>query len=1233
MTNIPEKKHYRLAIRRPVAMVMLFVTLIVFGWKSYQQLPINLMPNISYPTLTVRTEYAGAAPEDVEKLVTRPLEETLSIVSGLVEVSSSSSAGLSEITLEFLWGTDMNLSLQEVRDRLDLFDPPKEVTEKPVILRYDPSLDPVLRVAVTGSSFEEEGDPARRAALIQKQLTQVREAAERHLKSDLEAEPGIAQVLVKGGREEEIQVNVDSAQLKNLGLSLEDIVNSLAQQNINLSGGRLREGKTEYLVRTLNEYADIEEIRNTILSSPKGAAAAGASLGTSSSLGGLDASAAGQAGLSMDGGKPIRLSDVARVFRGEKERETVVRVNGKEAVALDLFKEGDANTVQVCNHLKRVLGLAGPSTFSEWVADKLTSMQESSGNEHAVEQSGTAEQLAKTVRSRLPKDTEFTLISDQSRFIKGAIREAQDSAILGGILALIIIFLFLKEIPPTVIIGLAIPISLIATFIPMHMWGISLNVMSLGGLALAVGHLVDDSIIVLESIYRCKEEGDKGLDAIERGVKEILAADVSTTLTNCVVFLPMAFVGGMAGQIFGHFAFTMTFSVLCSLLVALYLDPMLMSLTPERIGARGNVIWIIRAYNQARDAGRSRGSAVAGIVPAGIRDARAWMVEATVTVLGPTWRTLRGTGDEGWSFRRAGMIFLRVIALPFVLLLFGLQVALKVVTAVLLLVLLTVGLVLLVAWVVGSRVLHGVLWIPLHAFELLYSTVRYFYSKLLRLALTFGPVVLLLAAGGALYCVWLSQQLGRELIPPLRQGEFTVRYEARPGTRLEETEEIAKRIEKIILANVDVESVGVEIGVEKSSKQTERGENIAKFNVSIKHPEENAQRQDEIIETLRQSIRDITGDDLTFVLPTLFSFKTAIELQIRGDELEELRRVGTRVIEAIRDIPGLKDPDLSVKKGYPEVIIELDRDLLATRGITPLQVAQRLRTEIQGDIATRFSQGGEKIDMRVRSDQERLKSIEDLGRISITEGNTPTPLSAVVRGGKIRIEDGPSEIRRIDQRQVVVVSGNVEGFDLGTVTQEIERRLQYVEKPEDYAFMFGGQNRELRTSFANLQLALLLSIFLVYSVMACQFESLVQPALIMLTVPLGFIGVITALYVLHMPLSVAVFMGGILLVGIIVSNSILLVDYANLLRERGYKKREAIYQSGLVRFRPVLMTALTTIVGAIPMAMSSGEGAELRRPLAVTVIAGLTVGTLLTLVVIPVVYDLFGRRDRPGASS
>lgn len=1218
MTQTPRYTRYRLAIRRPVAMVMLFVTLIVFGWKSYQQLPVNLMPNISYPTLTVRTEYAGAAPEDVEKLVTRPLEETISIVSGLEEVSSSSSAGLSEITLEFVWGTDMNLALQEVRDRLDLFDPPKEVTEKPVILRYDPSLDPVLRVAVTGSIEPLPGDDKQSLA-AKRELTVIREASERHVKSDLEAEAGIAQVLVKGGREQEILISVDAARLKSLGLSLQDVVNALNQQNINLSGGQLREGKTEYLVRTLNEFRDIAEIRNTLITAPQAAAAL---LG----MGGGAMGVAGESGQREP--QAVRLSDVAAVTMGEKERETIVHINGKEAVALDVYKEGDANTVQVCEHLKKALGFEARASLSDRISEAMTKFQKG-GTAGSEDDSLSSDRLADTIRSRLPKGCEFTLISDQSRFIKGSIKEAQDSAIQGSIFAFLVVFLFLNHFTSTIIIGLAIPISLIATFIPMHMCGITLNVMSLSGLALAVGHLVDDSIIVLESIQRCREEGDKGLDAIERGVREILGADISTTLTNCVVFLPLAFVGGMAGQIFGHLGFTMTFSLLCSLLVALYLDPMLASLNRDWIRGQGTVLWMVRAYREARETEtRGRAAAFARVLPISLRHARQWLVEVTRTTFQPTWHALRG-GNPHWTAKKVLVALLHFVALPLVAAVYVIQLVLKLFSFLFLTLMFVLAGLAFGGWVLIRTVVKCAVWVPMQAFQICYAWSHYVYTKILRVSLQFGPVVLLVVAALAVESYYLSKQLGRELIPPLRQGEFTIRMEARPGTRLEETEQLAANIERVLLANPDVGSLGVEIGMEKTGTKTERGENIAQFNIVLKDPALNVGRQDEIIEALRNQVTAVSSEQVTFVLPTLFSFKTAIELQILGDDLGELRRVGQRVLDAIGDIPGFKDPELSIKKGYPEIIIELDRDLLSTKGITPIQVAQRLRTEIQGDIATRFSQGGEKIDVRVRSDQERLKAVADLRTISVVDGTPPIPLGSVAN---IRIQDGPSEIRRVDQRQVVMVRGNVEGFDLGTVTKEIEKRIAAVQKPSDYSFRFGGQNRELRTSFENLQLALLLSIFLVYTVMAIQFESLIQPALIMLTLPLAFIGVINVVYWLNMPLSVAVFMGCILLVGIVVDNSILLVDYANQLRARGRSKREAIYESGQVRFRPVLMTAVTTIVGTIPMAASGGEGVELRRPLAITVIAGLTLATVLTLVVIPVIYDMFGTRDKPGAT-
>ncbi len=1192
MSDAPLKPKYRIAIRRPVAISMVFLTMMVFGWKSYQQLPVTLMPNISYPTLTVRTEYEGAAPEDVEKLVTRPLEEVLGIVTGLVEIGSVSSAGVSDITLEFTWGTDMNTALQEVRDRLDLFEPPKEVTEKPVILRYDPSLDPVMRVAITGADFADVKDPERRAELMKKELTGIREAAERHVKSDLEAETGVAQVLIKGGRQQEVQIHVDAERLKSLGLSLQDIANSLAQQNINLSGGRLREGKTEYLVRTLNEFKDIEEIRASLIASAKG--------------------------------QQVRLSDVADVNIGEKERETVVHINGREAVALDIFKDGDANTVQVCNKLKDILGFKREDTFSERMADLMTQAQKSGKQQSALERAGSVEQLAKTIRSRLPKSATMTMITDQSRFIKGSIKEAQDSAIQGGMWALLVIFIFLQRLSATLIIGLAIPISLIATFVPMYSFGITLNVMSLGGLALAVGHLVDDSIIVLESIHRCREEGDTGNDAIERGIREILSADISTTVTNVVVFLPIAFVGGIAGQIFGHFGFTMTFSLVASLITALYLDPMLTSLHWGRKNASPDVVWTLRGYHASRQAGRSRVASFARILPLGLVYAKEWMVETTQDVFGPSAATFRSLKAE-FGFMRLFRGLMALLFFPLIVALYILQIALKLVSTVLITVLFALSILFMAVVYVIVLLLRVILWAPLKAFEVFFALFRSGYAGLLKVSLRFGPVVLLIAALMAVHSGFLLQRLGRELIPPLKQGEFSIRMETPPGTRIEETEKRAQRVEDLLVANANVASVGVEVGLEKTSTKGERGENIAQFNVMLKHPEQAAANQERIMSELREQLAAIASEQLTFSLPTLFSFKTAVEVQVRGDDYQELKKVGMRAVEAMRGIQGLKDTELSVKKGYPEIIIELDRDLLASKNLSPIQVAQRLRTEVQGDVATRFSSAGEKIDIRVRSDQKRLQSVDDLRTISILDGTPPIPLSSVAR---ISVQDGPSELRRIDQRPVVIIRGSVEGFDLGSVTQEIERRLQKVEKPKDYSFVLGGQNRELRTSFGNLQFALILSMFLVYAVMACQFESLIQPALIMFTIPLGFIGVIDVLYLLNIPLSVSVFMGGILLVGIVVNNSMLLVDYANQLRQRGRTRRQAIFESGQVRLRPVLMTAITTIVGAIPMAVSAGEGTELRRPLAITVIAGLSIATLLTLVVIPVVYDLFGSREK-----
>ncbi len=1196
MNQAPQKQ-YRLAIRRPVTMAMLFLTLFVFGLRSYQQLPVNLMPDISYPTLTVRTEYEDAAPEDVEKLVTRPLEELLSIVSGMVELSSVSSAGLSEVVLEFKWDTDMNVAQQDIRDRLDLFDPPRGVVEKPVILRYDPTLDPVMRVAITPEPTTEgaslDPDQEMRA------LTAIRDAAERHLKSDLEAETGIAQVTLRGGQEEEIQILVDALRLKALGLTLDNVVQDLAQQNINLSGGRLREGKTEYLVRTLNEFESVEDIRTSILSAT--------------------------------GGRQLRLSDVAEIVMGTKDRETVVRINGREAVGIEIFKEGGANTVSVCNSVKDLLGFERGLGLIEQVRLAIQMGQDAAAagkkkpDAAAVgkKKPDAAAAKRRSMLDRLPGNIQQHIISDQSRFINGAVKEVRDATVLGGLLALAVLFLFLRGLKPTLIIGVAIPISVVATFVPMFVRDISLNIMSLGGLALGVGMLVDNSIVVLESVFRCKEEGDGTVDAAERGTHEVGSAVTASTLTTISVFLPLAFVEGIAGQLFGDLALTVTFSLLASLLTALLLIPLIASRKPLALRGDREVIWVLRAYRDGRRSERGVARSLAGILPRGTVYAAQAFLQSLRDLFGPSADSIK----RGWrnpGFKTLASAFFSLLALPFLLPIWLGQLALQSAAGLLVALLFLLGLVAMVLIGILGKLLALLLWPPLELFDRGFRAFRAVYGVVLRHALRFSPIVLLLVLALAAHAGWTALRLGRELLPPMRQGEFGVRMEARPGTRIEETVLLARGVEAILMDAPEVDAVTVEVGQEKSEAGANRGENVAEFNVLLKNPSQAARIQDAVIARLRGEVNVFPDVEIAFTLPTLFSFKTAIEVQVVGDETAVLTEAAREAVEKIAHVPGLADVEMSARPGYPEVIIDLDRELLAAKGILPEQVAQRLRTEVQGEIATQFNRAGEKVDIRVRTDRSMLNSLEDLRQLSVGSSATPVPLSGVAR---IRVEEGPSEIRRVAQRQVVLITANVQGRDLGTVSDGIMAAVADIETPEGCYFLLGGQNRELDTTYQSLRFALLLAIFLVYAVMACQFESFWHPALVMFSVPLAFVGVIYVLDWTGTPISITVFLGGIVLAGIVVNDAIVLVDYINQLRRRGHAKARAIVEAGQVRLRPIIMTTVTTVLGLLPMLLSGGEGAEMRRPMALTVMAGLVAATVLTLLIIPMAYHLFGGRD------
>ncbi|MGC8739016.1 MAG: efflux RND transporter permease subunit [Candidatus Hydrogenedens sp.] len=1200
-------------IYRPVTTLMIFTTIIVFGWRSYQKLPINLMPEISYPSLTIQTEFEGAAPEDVEKLVTRPLEEMLSIVSGLVEISSVSSVGLSEITLEFLWNTDMNVAQQDVRDRLDLFEPPKEVTKKPVILRFNPNLDPVIRVGITPPNnldSEEKNE----------YLTTLRESVQRKLKSDLEAETGIAQVVVKGGQEEEIQILVDSKMLKSLGLSLDDITQSLASQNINVAGGKLVEGKTEYIVRTLKEFKDIEDIKNVIISSSIGIPTLDSNPISNLPIKSLSTSSQSISNVQKKS-VPIKLKDVATVRWGNKERDTIIRINGEDAIEIEIYKEGDSNTVTVCNLIKDLLGIERKKSLSELIDEQMSfglqPVAKDADGQHTLEDPKSRKELfkKKNLLSSLPADAKIHIISDQSQFIISSIQEVQNSAINGGILALLILYLFLRELRSTLTIGFAIPISIITVFIPMFMRDISLNIMSLGGLALGIGMLVDNSIVVLESIARCREEGDSVVDSAIRGTSEVSSAVIASTLTTVAVFFPVAFVEGIAGQIFGDLALTVTFSLLASLFVALFFNPLVVSKTHFISENTQYIFHPVRTFLFYKNVKQKKTISS--------------FLYALIFIIKRHFRKSKKHFLDIFKFRLSQSTIkdiIRIVFFPFNLLLkltswLILNFILYPIIFFSILFSLPIFVIILILFFILKKVIHWTLYIPLQIFHIGFESFQYFYRISLSYSLKFSPIFILLAVVLFIYTLKILPTLGQEVIPAMKQGEFNILFETRAGTKLEQTLQKASRIEKVLKEHPLVERVTLQVGTESSKSESKgKNENKASFTVLLKNRNQTARIQDKIIDEIRSSIVPLPEESIVFSLPTLFTMKNDLEVQIFGDDLNILKSVGGKCLQKVKVIKGIKDADISIQSGYPELLIQLDRELLAEKGLTPMEVANKLRREIQGEIATKFNRGGDKIDIRVRTDQTYLQSIEDLKQLSIVEGTTPIRLCDVAR----IIEDtGPSDIRRIGQKRVALITANIEGRDLASVSNEVLESLREVEKPREFFITLGGQNRELSTSYQSLRFALLLAVFLVYVVMACQFESIWLPILIMFSVPLAFIGVVLVLFWTNTNLNVMVFLGSIVLAGIVVNNAIVLIDYTNQLVSRGLSTHDAIVQAAVVRLRPILMTTLTTVLGLLPMLLSHGEGSELRQPLALTVMAGLSSSTLLTLWIIPMANYMF----------
>jgi HAE1 family hydrophobic/amphiphilic exporter-1 len=771
------------------------------------------------------------------------------------------------------------------------------------------------------------------------------------------------------------------------------------------------------------------------------------------------------------------------------------------------------------------------------------------------------------------------VVADRSLFIESSIREVRDTAVIGGILAVLVLYPFLRNLVTTLIVALSIPVSLLVTFAPMHMLGVSLNIMSLGGLALGIGMLVDASIVVLESIHRAREEGDEYVAAAVRGTREVFGAVISTVLTTIAVFFPMVFVEGVAGQAFGDLGLAVTVSLIASMVVALYLIPMLAS---------------------------RRGPNVARLEQHDLRLRRF----ASWSHLRANWRAAR---------RRTRLMLLPPL---YWIVRFLLAAILEVIGKLVLLLFMGVtGLILRVLTPVSRRAMGAIVWLPLRATDALLQHMLTGYPRLLRWSLAHRGLMFVIMGLTILGTVGLASTLDSELLPEVRQGEFTVEVALPVGTPLEQTERILRPVEQAILAEKEnIQSLILTLGYDPSqSERSDEGEHTARFKILLKRGKRVAQQEDEVSERLRARFEAVPDLKAQIVRPVLFSTRTPIEIEVHGEDMRQLREQALRVQQALAALPELADVNTTLQAGAPEIQVVYDRDRLTRYGLNVQDVARLVRDKVQGFEATRYNLRDRTIPIIVRLDEADRRAVENVEQLVVNPGAAPPIWLESV--ADVVLGEGPSEVRRVDGQRVALVRANLAEGSLSGAVAAIRRELgSRLEWPSGMTYFISGQNEEWERSRSSLYLALWLSMFLVYVIMAIQFESLVQPFVIMFTIPMATIGTVVALKLLGIPVSVVVFLGVIMLVGIVVDNAIVLVDYLNQLRRRGLSIEEAAIQAGTVRLRPILMTTLTTSLGLLPMSLGFGDGAEIRTPMAISVIAGLLSSTALTLLIIPTVY-------------
>ncbi|MCC2252300.1 efflux RND transporter permease subunit [Virgibacillus sp. AGTR] len=1006
-------KLVKTSVKRPVGVIMIVLAILALGAVSLRSLTVDLFPKIDLPVAVVATTYDDAAPQEVENLISRPIESAVSTVEGIETVQSQSQSGSSLVMLMFSNGTDLDQALLDVRESVDQVKGmlPDSAGE-PNIMRFNPDQMPVMWVGLTGQDA---------AALT--------EVADDQVVPFFERQGGVGSVSVEGGKEREIQLILDESKLQQYGVTTQSIIQSLNSTNQSASVGTVEKGNKDLQLRITGEFSSVEDIKQTIVQTEAGAT--------------------------------IHVEDVAKVKDGFKEQSSLTLVHGKPSVVLSVLKKTDSNTVEVATNI---------------------------------------EDSIKEIKQELPSDVNLDVIIDTSDFIQMSIDSVVQNILIGGIISIFILLLFLKSIRATIVIGLSIPIAIITTFTLMYFTGETLNILTLGGLALGLGMMVDSSIVILEHIYSFRQKGYSLKDSAIKGASELAPAVIASTTTTLVVFLPIIYVEGIASDLFTPLALAVSFSLITSLVVAVTLVPMLSSkLLKKAIKDGGRRYWFDRFLDWINDRYRS-----------------------------------------------------------------------------------------ILKWVLGHR--------------------------------KTSVFVTILAIVGSLA---LTPFIGAEFIPSADQGQMEVRIETASGSSLKHTEEVVEKVNKELEAfDSVIETNYVSVGGGGFAGAGGGGANQATYTMQLIPSSEREKTTNAVVQEMDEALQDIPGAEITVSsMDSGMSMGEPIQIKLKGPEHEVLTELADQVVDEISTVDGIYNPESAASDGVPQMNITVDKDKAAMYGLTQEQVLGQVQLQFTGQVATKYREDGQEMDVSLMYPEDQRSSIEDLHdmKIQTMQGSTIS-LDEVA---EFKQMSGPVSLLRENQQPQMNVTSQIVDRDLGSISSDVESVLASMNLPEGYSYEIGGQSQDMTDSFTDLAIALVFSIFLVYAVMAIQFENFLFPLIIMFAMPATVIGVMLGLFIADIPLSIPAFIGIIMLAGIVVNNSIVLVDYINLLRKKGKDRYEAILEAGPSRLRPIAMTTLTTILAMVPLALALGEGAETQQPLAVTIIFGLGVSSIFTLLLIPVIYTLF----------